>query len=145
MFLNISKQPPKAQNSFKWLKIAPNSFKWAQICLTGSHWVQKRQNWSKWIQMGLNGSKGIHMGGYLLQYIPSHLLNLFLNGSLDYNITLLVYHPETKNCQAKFYFPGDFLDMQCPYMTKALFLFFKEKVVNLHNYCLYLLHFNTKF
>ena len=92
-----SKKPKKAQNSFKWLKIAPNSFKWVQICLTGSHWVQKRTNWSKWIQMGPNGSKWIHMGGYLLQYIPGHLLNLFLNGSWDYNITLSVFHSISGN------------------------------------------------
>ena len=46
-------------------------------------------------------------------------------------------------CQAKFYFLGDFLDIQCPHMTKAFFLFFKENVLNFICIAFKLLHFIT--
>ena len=43
----------------------------------------------------------------------------------------------------KFYFLGDFLDIQCPHMTKAFFLFFKENVLNFIFIAFKLLHFIT--
>ena len=63
-------------------------------------------------------------------------------GTINFYQFPIVYQ-EKIICQLKFYFLGDFLDIQCPHMTKAFFLFFKENVLHFIFMAFNWLHFIT--